>query len=218
MKGSWLHTGKENSRCLLFMAGWAMGPEPFTGLVPEDCDCFICYDFRRLDLPDLSWFNEYKQVDLLAWSMGVWVAARVFSEQKNRFNSATALAGTLYPIDDSRGIPILAYEKMEQSLSAEELNNFYASMFDDAAERDSFIANRPARSLISIREELTCLRDHVENCGEVPDIFNHHIVTTRDRIFPPRNQVRAWGKEKCSLKKWPHFPFTNTYSISNSDS
>jgi biotin synthesis protein BioG len=69
------------------------------------------------------------------------------------------------------------------------------------------MTNRPERSLASVREELTCLRDHVGNCGEVPDIFDRRIVTTRDRIFPSRNQVRSWGKQKCRLKKWPHFPF-----------
>ncbi|HHD56050.1 MAG TPA: DUF452 family protein, partial [Desulfobulbaceae bacterium] len=95
MKGSWLHTKKGNSRCILFMAGWAMGPEPFTGLFPENHDCFICYDYRRLVLPDLSWFDDYRQIDLLAWSMGVWVAAQTLADISTRFTSATALAGTL---------------------------------------------------------------------------------------------------------------------------
>ena len=205
MKGSWLKIKKGNSRCLLFMAGWAMGPEPFEGLFPEDRDCFICYDYRRLDLPDLSRLDAYERIDLLAWSMGVWVAAQTLAGLSTRFTSATALAGTLYPIDNRRGIPVPAYEKMEQSLSAEELNNFYGSMFDDADERAAFMANRPARSLPSIREELTCLHRHVNSSPPATDIYTRHIITSRDRIFPARNQKRAWGKNQCVHKSWPHF-------------
>ncbi len=207
MKGNLLKTGKGNSRCLLFMAGWAMGPKPFIGLLPDDSDCFLCYDYRRLDLPDLSRLDAYERIDLLAWSMGVWVAALTLADWRARFTSATALAGTLYPIDDRRGIPVPAYDKMEQSLTTEDLDSFHASMFDNATELASFTANRPTRSLASVREELTCLHQHVRASHSVPDIFTRRIVTSRDRIFPARNQTRAWGNGRFLQKKLPHFPF-----------
>ena len=207
MKGSWLQAGKGNRRCLLFMAGWAMGPEPFNGLLPDDSACLLCYDYRRLDLPDLSRLDAYEQIDLLAWSMGVWVAARTIADLRIRFASATALAGTLCPIDDHRGIPVPAYEKMEQSLTMEELDTFYSSMFDDPAERAIFMASRPDRSLVSIREELSCLHQHIRRSKSVPDIFTRRIVTSRDRIFPARNQARAWRTSHFLRKKWTHFPF-----------
>ncbi len=207
MKGSWLNKRKGNSRCILFMAGWAMGPEPFIGLLPEDSDCFLCYDYRRLDLPDLSRLDAYERIDLLAWSMGVWVAALTLVDLRARFSSATALAGTLYPIDDRRGIPIAAYEAMMKTLTPTDLNTFYGSMFDDADERAAFVANRPARSQASVREELACLHHHVNSSPPATDIYTRRIVTTRDRIFPARNQIRAWGRGKCEILPLPHFPF-----------
>ena len=198
---------KGRSRCILFMAGWSMGPEPFRNCIFPKSDLFLCYDYRDLSLPDLSWLPEYEQVDLLAWSMGVWVAAVTLAHIQDCFTSATALAGTLYPIDDRRGIPVAAYEKMEHSLTATDLENFHLSMFDNPEEAQGFLRNRPDRSQASVREELRCLRDHVRATAVPEDIFSRRIVTTRDRIFPPRNQIRAWGRGLYEQHTWPHCPF-----------
>ncbi len=207
MRDSWL-IRENNSRCILFMAGWSMGPEPFVGLATGKYDLYLCYDYRSLDLPNLSWIHTYEQVDLLAWSMGVWVAAQTLAKMSTCFTSATALAGTLHPIDDRRGIPVVAYEGMERSLTQDALDRFHASMFADAAARQRFMDNRPKRTLASVREELACLHQYIRAAETTPrDIFSHRIVTTRDSIFPARNQLRAWGKQCSKQKKWPHFPF-----------
>jgi biotin synthesis protein BioG len=185
-----------------------MGPEPFTGLASKGCDLYICYDYRSLALPDLTWMEEYEQVELLAWSMGVFVAAATLADRCDKFTSATALAGTLYPIDDRRGIPVAAYEEMERSLTQDELDRFHASMFDAPEKLQRLVLNRPKRTPVSVREELICLHKHIRAAETTPrDIFSHRIVTTRDRIFPARNQMRAWGKDRCEQHKWPHFPF-----------
>jgi len=189
------------------MAGWSMGSEPFRDCVFSESDLFLCFDYRDLSLPDLSWLPEYERVDLLAWSMGVWVAAATLAPMRDCFTSATALAGTLHPIDDRRGIPVAAYEKMEHSLTATELQDFHVSMFNDPEEAQRFLRNRPDRSLASVRKELRCLRDHVRATAVPEDIFSRRIVTSRDRIFPARNQIRAWGRGLYEQHKWPHCPF-----------
>ena len=204
MQGCWLNH-KGTPGCILFMAGWGMGPEPFAGLFADDRDCFFCADYRDLSLPDLGWIKDYATVDLLAWSMGVWVAAATLAPYRDRFVTRTALAGTLHPIDDRRGIPVAAWMEMEDHLDAAMMERFYASMFEDDQERQRFLAHRPTRSPASLREELTALRRHVNATGPVQDIFTRRIVTRRDRIFPPRNQLRAWGKDNCEIHPWPHF-------------
>ena len=206
MQGCWLNR-KGTPTCTLFMAGWGMGPEPFRELLPGDRDCFFCSDYRDLALPDLGWIKEYETVDLLAWSMGVWVAAATLAIHQNRFVTRTALAGTLFPIDDRRGIPVPAWMAMEEHLDAAMLKRFYASMFEDEQERQRFLAHQPNRSLASLRKELTALRTHINATGPVQDIFTRRIVTRRDRVFPPRNQLRAWGKDNCERQAWTHFPF-----------
>ncbi len=206
MQGCWLNR-RGTPTCILFMAGWGMGPEPFRELLPGDRDCFFCSDYRDLALPDLGWIKEYETVDLLAWSMGVWVAAATLAIHQDRFVTRTALAGTLFPIDDRRGIPVPAWMTMEEHLDAAMLKRFYASMFEDEQERQRFLAHQPNRSLASLRKELTALRTHINVTGPVQDIFTRRIVTRRDRVFPPRNQLRAWGKDNCERQAWTHFPF-----------
>lgn len=36
-------------------------------------DYMICYDYRTLDF-DTSILEQYRQVNVVAWSMGVWAA------------------------------------------------------------------------------------------------------------------------------------------------
>lgn len=206
MQGDWLKKA-ENRRCILLMAGWGMGPEPFAPLASGDFDLFLCYDYRTLTQPDLSWFSEYPCLELVAWSMGVWVAARLFPGHKGAFTRATAIGGTLQPIDDGKGVPVTAYDATLENLDQAGLEAFYASMFDDQAQTKRFLRNRPGRSITSVREELAGLKEAVELTGPVHDIFSHKIITLRDRIFPARNQLRAWGREQSRRMKWPHFPF-----------
>jgi len=189
------------------MAGWGMGPEPFAPLVGDDFDLFICYDYRELSMPDMSIFSGYDRLELIAWSMGVWVAAGLFSGQEKLFSRATALGGTLQPIDDQTGIPAAAFDSTMETLNEAGLEVFYDSMFDLQAQSEQFMRNRPVRSVSSVREELLSLKKAVQRTDPVPDIFSRRIVTMRDRIFPARNQLRAWGKPRTERMKWPHFPF-----------
>jgi len=206
MQGYWLEN-KNKSRCILFMAGWGMGPEPFASLAAGDYDLFFCYNYRTLSLPDMSMFSGYDHLELIAWSMGVWVAAGLFSGREKLFTRATAIGGTLQPINDKTGIPTTAFDATIETLDEARLEEFYASMFDGPAQSKEFMTSRPVRSVSSVREELISLRSAVQGAGSTPDIFNRRIVTMRDRIFPARNQLRAWGKPRTKRMKWPHFPF-----------
>jgi hypothetical protein len=89
------------------------------------------------------------------------------------------------------------------SASREETGELYgmrnASLFVSSS------AKRISRG--RVREESISLKENVLRAGCAHDIFSRKIVTMRDRIFPARNQVRAWGKQHCELMKWSHFPF-----------
>jgi len=152
-------------------------------------------------------FAQYSNLNLIAWSMGVWVAAHLFFGLETRFSRTIALGGTLQPIDDHLGIPVAAFDATLEGLNEARLEEFYTSMFADPSQADTFMSNRPQRSVSSVQEELISLKQSVNAPGAVQDIYSHPIVTMRDRIFPARNQLRAWGKEKSEKKKWPHFPF-----------
>ena len=210
MKSCWLR-GNGSRDCLVFMAGWGMGPEPFAELASGPADLLLLYDYRTLDDAVLADLHGREHLHLLAWSMGVWAAA--WLQQRSElfsalhFQSATAVGGTLRPVDDQHGIPVQGFAEMLRDVSAEKMEAFYRSMFDCEEEADHFLCRRPQRACAELREELGCLHDLCRCSGDVPDIYSRRIVTSRDRIFPARNQLRAWGRQKCLAAALPHFPF-----------
>ena len=188
------------------MAGWGMGPEPFQTMVAGPVDLIMVYDYRSLEDCDLhSLLPRNCRIHLLAWSMGVWVAGRLL--QDVAFSSATAIGGTCRPIDDRYGIPCRVFDDTIHEFSLAVLTSFYTAMFDNTKQAGHFLDHLPNRPPEERKEELVSLRAACRIMPEVPDIFQRRIVTTRDRIFPARNQIRAWGRDNCISLALPHFPF-----------
>ncbi|MHB1350825.1 MAG: DUF452 family protein [Desulfobulbus sp.] len=208
MRSCWLSRSGQPC-CLLFFAGWGMDPEPFRPIVPQGHDLLMFYDYRELGRPEPAEFfpGQYQRVDLLAWSMGVWVAGHLLGGYRRHLRAAVAVNGTLTPIDDRGGIPEQAFAEMLTTFSPAALTEFYRSMFDDRAGAARFLNQRPERPDEEIGEELAALRNHWSALGPAPDIYTAVLAGARDRIFAGRNQVRAWGRERCRLFSGPHFPF-----------
>jgi biotin synthesis protein BioG len=185
-----------------------MSPEPFQDMAAGPVDVVMACDYRSLDefnlsaLPsDLKNYN----IHLLAWSMGVWVAGGLLNNFS--FSSATAIGGTCRPIDDRYGIPCQVFDDMIHDFSPAVLNDFYSAMFGSSEQIDQFLNHPPNRPEEELKEELVSLRAACRVMPEIPDIFQRRIVTSRDRIFPPRNQIRSWGRDNCESVALPHFPF-----------
>jgi len=206
MQTAWLHR-HQHRQCLVFFAGWGMDPAPFAFLPAVDLDLFMVYDYRQLAPLDLEPLAGYERLHLVAWSMGVWVAAQLLADQAAAFATRTALGGTLTPVDQQRGIPPASYDAMIAGFNQETLDGFYRNMFDDPDQLARFLVNRPQRDLAELRAEMKAFRHWVEHYGPAQDLFTDKIVTSRDRIFSGRNQLRAWGKDGSTVRNWPHFPF-----------
>lgn len=213
MQFQWLNR-ENNPDCILFMAGWGMGPEPFQDMAAGPVDMVMVYDYRSLedcDLHSLLPQNSKCRIHLLAWSMGVWVAGRLLQDlsslSTSTFSSTTAIGGTCRPIDDRYGIPCQLFDDMIHDFSPGVLNDFYSAMFDSADQADQFLNHPPNRPEEELKKELISLRAACRVMPEVPDIFQRRIVTSRDRIFPARNQIRSWGRDNCESITLPHFPF-----------
>ncbi|GBE53735.1 hypothetical protein BMS3Bbin14_02237 [bacterium BMS3Bbin14] len=207
MRTCWL-TKRHSSSCLLFFAGWGMDPEPFRIIPSQDYDLVMVYDYRDLQLPDLDALPaDYRHLHLVAWSMGVWAAGLLLAEKREIFTTATAVNGTLTPIDDQCGIDDRTFTGMIDTFSEASQEQFYSAMLSDRAAAERFRAHRPRRRPENVLAELVSLRQAYRQHGPARDIFARKIVGSRDRIFPARNQVRSWGKENCTVIKAPHFPF-----------
>ena len=77
-----------NSTLLLFFAGWGSDENLFAGPVQEGCDCLLCFDYKDLDF-DYSLLEGYREIRVMAWSMGVCAISSKASPRRAR---ATAMA------------------------------------------------------------------------------------------------------------------------------
>ncbi|WP_446009300.1 pimeloyl-ACP methyl esterase BioG family protein [Candidatus Electrothrix sp.] len=219
MKYCWLQQ-QGNPDCLLFFAGWGMCPEPFYALAAGPVDVLMVYDYRKMEpgkiaslLTRLQEHNPpYQKFYLLAWSMGVWAAASLLGRKKIpslHLASAIALGGTCQPIHDKLGLPEQHFTDMAEQLSPAHIAAFQHSMFSDKEEAKRFLTafQKGKRSVAELQQELLALATASAIQPGPPDIYTSKIITGRDRIFPARNQIRAWGRKQCRTLSLPHFPF-----------
>ena len=52
---------------------------PFKDYQPADSDYMLCYDYRTLEF-DASLLKEYREINVIGWSMGVWAATQVMGK------------------------------------------------------------------------------------------------------------------------------------------
>lgn len=205
MQSTWLHR-HQHKECIVFVSGWGMDPTPFQDIPAPDCDLCMFFDYRQPQPFALQPFADYERLHLLTWSLGVWVAAHFLADQADTFASRTAIGGTLFPVDGKRGIPPEKYDELVHGFDAEAQESFFRAMFDDPDQCRRFLAHRPQRQAPELLDELTAIRGLYSQQGPAADIYTQAIVTSRDRIFSGRNQMRAWGRSAL-VHNWPHFPF-----------
>lgn len=202
---------KKNPDLILCLAGWSASPGIFRHLeAPADTDVWIGYDYRDLAFDwDLS---RYRNLHLIAWSMGVWVATYLWAG-KRTFTTTTAVNGTPHPIHDTLGIPTAIFEGTLNHVGDEGMRRFNRRMCGDSEtfRRYTLLTPRPTEEL---REELISLRDLIlrndnQNADTPPPAFwNQAILSHGDRIFPPDNLRRYW-QGRCPITgiDAPHLPF-----------
>lgn len=207
MTCTWLHR-RRASVCVVFFAGWGMDARPFAPLSAGGVDVCMLSGYQKVEAPNMMQLHEYEEVVLLAWSFGVWMAAQVCTWQlRAGCSDMIALAGTLKPVDAQLGLAPEQFEAVLANFDETVLVKFYGSMFDEEAHSALFLKNRPRRELADLKRELAFLHRESLAAPVALDMFTQHIVTSRDRIFPGRNQTRSWGRENVRVLQWPHFPF-----------
>lgn len=151
MKTFWLNK-KNNSKLILFFAGWGMDENPFEHLTTADYDVLIVYDYSELSFKEN--LSQYDEITLIAWSMGVLTASLVC--QNLNIKSAIAVNGTQNPINAKFGINPKMYRLTLDNLTEATRDKFFQNMFLDEKEYENF--QKPHRNLENQREELENLQ------------------------------------------------------------
>ncbi len=205
MNRVWLRRAGE-SRLLIFFNGWSCDAGCLRHLQSGAFDVLAVYDYTE---PGelASAVAGYESVALAAWSLGVWAAAECFENTGIKFTSALAINGTLFPVDDARGIPVAVFDGTLDHWDDGRVRKKFAFRMGGGA--GSPLSPESARPPEEQRNELAALRRRILARSAPPrNLFDRAVIGARDRIFPPGAQRAAWaysGTEVVELPL-PHDP------------
>lgn len=204
-----------NRALLLFFAGWGMDIHPFLRLQASDMDVIVVYDYTELGF-DVQLTEEYDEINLIAWSMGVWAATQVMAGVK--LASAVAINGTPYPVHDTWGIPEVIAGATLANLSEDGLKRFNRRMCGQQDILAQFASFPVMRTVGELKEELASIFREVpaahnlqrQLAGSLCCVrWTKALVSSSDRIFPVVNQYSCWSAAAVPIVSIdaPHYPF-----------
>ncbi|ASM34789.1 Biotin synthesis protein BioG [Campylobacter sputorum subsp. bubulus] len=205
MQVKFIKNNAKNKKLILIFLGYSFLPQCLNVLIAntqkKEFDLCVVYDYSNLNFDILQDILQYKHIYLIAWSMGVWAANLVF--QSDKFNDINlikkvAINGTIYGIDDERGIPKNLFKK---SIDEFDFENFKRLCFlKDLDKVDFEFGKNP-------KNELEQIYIFSQQNNKIKDSLNidKTIISKRDFIFP----TTAYTNLTCEKKfiNAPHFPF-----------
>lgn len=177
----------------VFFNGWGMDVHAVRHLETEE-DLLVLSDYRHMNMVAPPLLAVYERIRIVAWSMGVWAAARVLPEWGIRPAYSVAINGTACPIHDTWGIPSRIYTLTERGMDVAGREKFIRRMFAKEEELRRFWEHPVTRPIEEVREELTLIR---EQSTALPKSFswNKVYISSGDFIFPATNQQAYWNAQ-----------------------
>jgi biotin synthesis protein BioG len=208
MKASWLHKN-HCKNLIVFCNGWGMDGNPFKGLTSADHDVYMLYDYRQLtNPPDIEVIaGNYERINLISWSMGVWVGQKLFFDKQQFFQRTIAINGTLCPIHDKFGIPEMVFNATLAGYDESTRYKFYRRMCREKANFKLFLKRQPQRTIEEQGEELLALQKMVDCLPVNESIYNEVIISEYDWIVPSANQFDFWQGRLVTPVSGFHFLF-----------
>lgn len=200
---------QQQPNLIVYFAGWGTPTSAVAHLaLPQDYDLLICYDYQNLQL-DFD-FSGYRQIRVVAWSMGVWVADQVM--QNIALTSATAVNGTGLPCHDQFGIPCDIFKGTLASLTEDSRVKFERRICGDKHNFAIYQQLAEPRPFTEIHAELTALYAMMQTQTQQSILWTHALIAEQDRIFPAQNQLAYWQQftsEVCVKKiQGAHYLFS----------
>lgn len=195
------------SECVtLWFLGWGFD-DGMAGRVETGGDTILLWDYT--DMSHTLRLGRWRRIEVVAWSMGVWAAERLFADETlPRPACATAICGTPVLCDAAMGIGAKAVE-MTADNWCEANRAKFARKMARTAEQAEAIAPLLARR--KAEDQQAELRGIIAAQGEPQPhmTWDSAVVGLRDRVFPPAAQRRWWGGHAKAVREMdiPHWPF-----------
>ena len=200
---------QDGDELLIFFNGWSRDVSDVSGLSAPFAVLEV-HDYTDLEPVELlARIRPYPRLHLVAWSLGVWAAARVFDPLDLHFESALALNGTLYPAHPEYGI-------------APEIFDGTISNWSEPAARERFLRRmagsgaaaqilpKPDRTPEDQQAELAAIRKAASECKTSRNPYRRAVIGLRDRIIPAQAQRKFWESVPETVIRTvdlPHDPF-----------
>lgn len=208
MQFHWLNK-QNNSKLIIFFAGWSFDENPFKFLACENFDVLIVYDYSTID-ENIEKFTSYKEINLIAWSMGVFVAY-LLKDKLPKFNKKIAINGTPLPVNDEFGIPVKPFLLTLRHAKTGLEGKFYQNIFDTKEEFEKYSTMLVNRSIENRETELKSLYDKIQSAEiNYNRFYDKALISSRDKIIPTKNQINFWqNNAEIEMLESGHFPYYN---------
>lgn len=207
MQVDWIKKG-ESDKLIVMALGWGASVDVVVNLNFDGYDVVALCDYKKLDVNVKSLLEGYSEVNLIAWSFGVWASEQLLGEVA--FNKAIALGGTPKPIDRRFGIAPRIFDLTLIGIQNDGVAQFVVRMCGRHLKK--YLGNFSKRSLDDCKEELTIL-DKVGRVEYVPKVrWSCFVGMGADLVFPcssVRNYASENGFKFELLEGVPHYPFYN---------
>lgn len=168
---------KNSDNLLLFFTGWGCDEYEFEHLEAES-DVLLLYDYTDLDL-DFD-FSKYKNIDLIAFSAGVF-ASSVF-DFGFEINRKIAISGNPYLFDEHFGLSGAIQDYLYNI--TEETADEFARNYLVKTEKEWENFHPSKRTLESCRAEFDCIkRIYQAKKQNIKDIYDYAIFGAEDKLF-----------------------------------
>lgn len=196
-------------RLLIIFAGWGMDENPFRDIHRPDYEIKVVYDYRHEPKLPTDYLKSFSEICVVAWSFGVPAATRfILNHQDLPITAKIAVNGTLYPVDDQKGIPENIFLGTLQNLSAETLHKFYRRMCGSKDRLADYLTHAPKRPIDELADELRAIQTQptIESDKTI-DLWSTVFISQKDLIIPTANQITAWsGHQDIRLTPGSHLP------------
>lgn len=206
MNKRWLNK-QGNKSCILYFNGWAEDENAVKHLDTGTFDICMFNDYNPVSPIDEK-INEYSTIYLVAWSLGVWAAAKSLSQSQIKITKAIALNGTQQPIDISQGISPSVFKATLDTWNEKNRNKFNIRMMGGRKQYAQLINRISTREVENQKSELSNMLKEVSSNKAVEINFDCALIGSNDLIFTPANQLNHWNaRARIVETDVTHYPF-----------
>ncbi|MEI6856103.1 pimeloyl-ACP methyl esterase BioG family protein [Psychrilyobacter sp.] len=183
-------------RLILFFNGWGVPKEIFKFLARDDFEIKIIDLEEKVDLEELK---KYEEINVIAWSFGVYNASKQLENQKNiTLNKVVAINGSTKAIHKRYGISPMIFDRTLKNLNTNTYLEFMKNTgLDILKVKDEEV----------IKNYRNILTEFGKNYKEIPSLFKYSLISTKDRIFPSRSLMNYYKDTEYKLIEEEHYPF-----------